>query len=105
LDTLQEPVLIYDEMQVIYANDAACRVLGGVEPGRLEGVRVQDFILPDLADISDARRAYVIEQGVELSNLLVKVRDLDGEPIVLRVDIRPLTFENRTAAMATLARP
>ena len=105
LDMLEEPILIYDDMQVLYANYAACRMLGGCENMKVQGMRVQDFILPDLAEISDVRRAYVLERGITLSNLMIKVRGLDGEPTVLRIDIRPITFEDSTAAMATLARP
>ena len=45
-----------------------------------------------------------MQQGVELRNLALKIRALNGEPIVLRVDIRPVPFEDSNAAMATLAR-
>ena len=105
LDAMPHPVLIYDDTQVLYANEAACRALGGIEPSLLQGMSVQNFILPDLAEVNNARRAYVMEQGVALNNLMLKIRGLDGHPMVLRVDIQPVSFENTTAAMATLAHP
>ena len=104
LDVLPDPIVIYDDTQVLYANDAACRLLGGAKEMQLQGRRVEAFVLPELAEVSTQRRAYVMEQGIELKNLIVKVRGLNGEPTVLRVDIRPISFESSTAAMATLAR-
>ena len=104
LDILPDPILIYDDSQVLYANAAACRLLGGAQTMQLQGRRVDAFILPELAEVSTQRRAYVMQQGVELKNLIVKIRGLNGEPTVLRVDIRPISFESSTAAIATLAR-
>ena len=103
LDALPDPVLIYTDTHVVYANRAACSMLGGSEALLLRGMRVEDFILPDLAEVNNARRAYVIDQGVELRDLTVKIRGLDGVPVVFHVDIRPISFDGTTAAMATLA--
>jgi PAS domain S-box-containing protein len=103
LDNLPHPVLIYDAEKILYANEAACQALCGACTSRLRGMGVDNFTLPDLADVNDARRSYVMDQGVALSNLMVKIRKLDGECAVLRVDIRPISFNGTTAALATLA--
>jgi len=102
LDNLPHPVLIYDDASVLYANDAAIAALGGRDLSELVGLSVANFILPDLADVSNARRSYVMDQGVALSNLMVKIRLLTGESVAIRVDIRPISFDGRTAALATL---
>ena len=104
LDALVEPVLLYDDCRILYANPAACRVLGGADCANIEGVSVDDFILPDLAEVNNARRAYVMQQGMALHDLVVKVRGLDGKPTVLHVDIRPIQCNGATVALATLAR-
>jgi PAS domain S-box-containing protein len=103
LDALPDPVLVYDDEQVLYANDAAKRLLGGAAPVDLQGMPVEKFILPDFAEISDSRRTYVMEQGVALTNLPVKIRGLDGSVRTLHVDIRPISFGGTSAALATLA--
>ena len=64
---------------------------------------VADFILPDMAEVNDQRREYVIKQGLELKDLAIKIRGLDGQPSVFKVDIRPISFGGTTAAMVTLA--
>jgi len=102
LDALPEPILIYDDEHVLYANEAASGFLGGSDAAPLIGADVSGFVSPDLHDISPARRAYVLKGGIHLRNLLVKVRGIDGEPIALRVNIQPIHFDGRTAAMATL---
>jgi PAS domain S-box-containing protein len=103
LDALPLPVLIYDDTHVLYANKAAHDVLGAKSSMRIQGMPVADFILPDLAEVNDQRRGYVMKHGVELKDLAVKIRGLDGEPTVLHVNIRPISFGGTTAAMATLA--
>jgi PAS domain S-box-containing protein len=103
LDALPLPVLIYDDTHVLYANRAAHEVLGADDSTRLQGMRVAEFILPALAEVNDQRRAYVMKHGVELKDLALKIRGLDGHPTVLQVDIRPISFSGETAAMATLA--
>jgi PAS domain S-box-containing protein len=104
LDALPEAVLIYDEERVLYANSAAARLLGGSSNAELDGLPVQGFILPDLAEVNNARRAMVLNQGIELRDLVVKVRGLDGSPVVLHVDITQIFFDGSSAAMATVAR-
>jgi PAS domain S-box-containing protein len=103
LDVLAEPVLIYDAQRVVYANEAACRLLRADELSSLIGMSVRGFILPELADINDARRAYVLEEEVQIDDLPMKIRGLDGAPLVLRVNVRPLRVGEAIVAMATLS--
>ncbi len=104
LDALPDPILVYDDTCVLYANEAARRALGGSGSTDLVGMPVQEFIFADLAEVNDSRRGYVMRDGVAFSNLPVKIRGLNGAPMTLHVDIRPITFRGQTAAMATLAR-
>lgn len=104
LDVMLEPVLIYDDARVLYANGAASELLHGSSETRLDGMALGELILPSLADVNNARRGYVLEQNLRFTGLDVKVRGLDGKPLALRVDIAPISFEGRVAAMATLAR-
>jgi PAS domain S-box-containing protein len=99
-----EPVVLYDDERILFANLAARRILGATAETELEGARLDDFVTPDLAEISEERRGYVVRNGLEFTDLPVKVRALDGRIMLMNVDIRPLTVGTKTVAMVTLSR-
>jgi PAS domain S-box-containing protein len=103
LEALPEPVMIYDEERVVFANRAAQRLLGADGPEDLDGVDVGTFLVPELADVSPERRRYVMRNRMEFSRLPIKVRTMDGRIAMLVVDIRPISFDGTTVAMVTLA--
>lgn len=103
LDALPLPVFVYDDREVLYTNDRASQILRAIKGSDLVGKDLDGFVLPGLEDVSAQRRRYVLNGGIHLRNLMIKVRGADGQPIELRVDIRQIRYEGRAAAMATLA--
>lgn len=67
LRALPEPVMIYDDDRVLFANAAAQRLLGASSADDLEGASVQSFLVPELADVSPQRRKYVMQDHVQLT--------------------------------------
>lgn len=104
LEALPKPVMLYDVDRVVFANAASWQMLGASAPGDVIGARLDQFLTPDSADASNERRQLVVSAGVELSNVRVKIRTLDGRTLTLNVDVRPLSFGDVTLAMVTLAR-
>jgi PAS domain S-box-containing protein len=104
LEALPQPVMVYDADRVVYANAASCEMLGARSPGDLIGVRLDQFLAPEFADASNERRQFVVSAGLELSELRVKIRTLDGQTLTMDVDVRPLPFDGVTFAMVSLAR-
>ena len=104
LDALDQPVMLYDDERIVFANVAAHDVLGASRPHELIGRSVESFLIPEMREVSDARRSYVLESGLTLTNLPIKVVRADGETVQLKVDIRPISYDGSTVAMVTLAR-
>jgi two-component system, sporulation sensor kinase A len=104
LEALPDPVMIYDDQSVLFANDAACRMLGAESPAHVIGLDLEGFLVPELAQASPERRRCVIEQRIELSGVPVKVNGVGGQVISVDVDIRPVCYDGRTVAMVTRAR-
>jgi PAS domain S-box-containing protein len=104
LEALPQPVMLYDADRVVYANAASCEMLGASVPEDVIGARLDQFLAPEFADASNERRQFVMSAGLELSNLRVKIRTLDGRTLTMDVDVRPLSFDAATYAMVTLAR-
>ena len=104
LEASPEPVMLYDQHRVVFANAAARLMLAARTPEDVLGVGLEVFLTPDFADASDERRSYVIGHKLKFTNLPVKLRALDGRTLHLRVDVRPVMFEDMTIAMVTIAR-
>ena len=104
LKVLPEPVVLYDDDHVLFANEAAARLLGASTPADLEGACLDGFVVPELTDVSHERRGYVMQDGLEFTGLPVKVCTLDGQIMPLRVDVRPISLDGMTVAMVTLTR-
>lgn len=104
LEALPTPVLVYNDDRVLYANPAAAKVLGSGMSSRVAGTPVAAFTIPELADINGQRRTFVLENGVPLRDLVVKIRGLDGATAILHVDIRRISCDDGSVAMATLSR-
>jgi PAS domain-containing protein len=103
LEALPQPVMLYDLDRVVYANAASRRMLGARTAGDVLGSSLDCFLDPDFADASNERREYVIGQGLEFTDLRVKIRTLDGRTLTMRVDVRPFSFDGKSYAMVTLA--
>jgi PAS domain S-box-containing protein len=103
LEALPQPVMLYDLDRVVYANAASRRMLGAHTAGDVLGMSLDGFLDPDFADASNERRGYVIGQGLEFTDLRVKIRTLDGRTLTMDVDVRPLSFDGTNYAMVTLA--
>lgn len=104
LDAVPVPVVVYDTREVIYLNAAACRLLGARTADEVTGLPVERFVLPEYSELSTSRRAFVMDRGVALMNVPVKVVTLSGEPSVMTVDIRPIAYNGTRVALATLSR-
>jgi len=103
-DALEDPVMLYDRERIVFANAAAHDALGASTPRELVGRNVEGFLPPEMREVSDARRSYIIDSGLTLTNLPVKVVRTDGEIVQFNVDIRPVSYNGSTVAMVTLAR-
>ena len=104
LDALPEPILLYNDARVVFANAAAHAALGAHKPGELIGQALETFLLPDLREVSEERRGWVLRDGVPVHNLQMKIVRNDGEVMLVAVDIRPICCDGVTVGMVTLAR-
>jgi len=102
LDALGLPILLHDYEQVLFANSAAAGILGAVPGADIAGSALDTFLVPELASVTKERRAYLLRDRVAFADLPIKMRTLDGRTIRLRVDARPVAFQDRTIGMVTL---
>ncbi len=102
MDTLDLPILLHDYDQILFTNAAAARILGAAPGADMAGLGLEAFIIPELASMTTERRAYLLRNHVAFADLPIKMRTLDGRTIRLRVDARPVRFQDRTFGVVTM---
>jgi len=100
LEALDLPVLIHDHDTILYANHAAVTLLG-VGDSEIVGRAITDFVHTDGRAAGAERRKLVMESGHEMNRLPIKLISLDGEPIYVTVDARPIEWSQGTAILVT----
>lgn len=103
LRVLPEPIVLCDNDHVLFANDAAQRLLGGSRAAGVKGAPCEVFFDPEYADVNAEQLRYVLNNLMEFTDYPVKVRTLDGVVLRLRADARPVSLDGVTLAMVTLA--
>jgi PAS domain-containing protein len=104
LDALSLPVLLHDDNHVLFANAAARQLLGPATASEIEGLSLDTFLVPELANVTVERRGYLLRNRLVFNDLPILMRALDGRTLHLRVDAQPITVGQSTIAMVTLAR-
>lgn len=104
LKVLPEPVMLCDDDHILFANEAAQRLLGGSRAAEVESAPCKDFFDPEYADVNAEQHGYVLHNLVKFTDFPLKVHTLDGQILRLRVDMRPVSFDGMTVVMVTLAR-
>jgi len=102
LRMLSQPVVLCDEAHVLFANEAAKRLLGGSKAAEVQGSPHARFFERE-ADVNAEQYANVLHNLVEFFDFPVKLRTLDDEILPLRVHMRPVSLNGTTVAMVTLA--
>jgi PAS domain S-box-containing protein len=103
LDAVGLPILVHDYDLIIFANSAAAEILGAGTGADIAGLSLDTFLVPELAGTTKQRRAFLLDSQVAFSDLPIKMRTLDGRTIHLRVDARPLAYQDSTIGVVTLA--
>jgi len=103
LRMLPEAIVLCDETHVLFANEAARRLLGGSRAAEVEGASYLRFLDHEYADTNAEQQAYVLHNLVEFVDFPVKVHTLDDEILRLRVGMRPVSLDGTTVAMVKLA--
>ncbi|TDT57257.1 PAS domain S-box-containing protein/diguanylate cyclase (GGDEF)-like protein [Fonticella tunisiensis] len=100
MDILPQPIVIYREGIIIYANPACVDVLGAEKPEELIGRHVYDFIHPDCAEVATAR----VQEALEGKYIGIKDQRLvrvDGKEIDVEIVSVNVIYEGQKAVMST----
>lgn len=95
IDSLPEPIVVYQDFVVVFANPAAYRLIGADEPGQFLGQDVFRFVHPE------DREAIALYGGIpstdESSANEVRIVRMDGEVIYVAFNAVRIDYEGRPA--------
>ena len=78
LAQLPDPVLVHDHEMIVYANQSALNALAATEDEQVVGMPVDHFTHPVSRASGAERRRLILEHGVKLRGITVRLRRCDG---------------------------
>ncbi len=103
LDALSRPTIICDADKILFANDAAVRLLRAPSIDDVVGRSISDLVHPDMSTPGHIRRTLIVECRQHLLGLPAKVISHDGTTIAALVDARPIEYEGVIAIVYSVA--
>ncbi len=97
-----EPLAVHDGKEFIFANAAAVQMLGAASEQDLLGKPLMNHVHPDSRDIVRERLRAGVEQGARLPLIEEKVLRLDGTPIDVEIQSRPIDFDGKQARLIAM---
>lgn len=95
------PILVHTDGRIVFANEAAVRIAGGVSTADLVGRNVMDFVHPDNSTLM-YERMQNIYSGKTVENRDVTLTTSDGRMVEVELLGAPVRFRGRPSAQVIL---
>ena len=100
LSALPDAVLVHCDLKIVFANDAAARMLGAAAPAELIGRDTFSFIHPDFLDATRKRVTQMVGQNLPTHPVREKRVRLDGSSVVVESLAIPVDWHGKRAILA-----
>lgn len=101
-DFSPEPIFVYKNDTIIFANTATAILLGHNYPDELIGCSIFDYVHPDSVEITKIRQRQMNMGEVKLPTIEQKYVRTDGKIIFVEVSSIPFVFKNLKAVQVVL---
>jgi PAS domain S-box-containing protein len=99
LIALDSPIIIHAQHEILFANEAAHRVLRAQSPNALIGNDVTAIVHPDGLEAGHERRKLVLESGQTLRDVPVKLRAIDGTTLYATCEAKRIEWGEDAAIL------
>jgi diguanylate cyclase (GGDEF)-like protein/PAS domain S-box-containing protein len=93
-----DAILVQQDGRFVFANEAACQLLGARAPDDITGKSVYDFIHPDYHALVRERLLY-LEGGEQVLSIEEKLVRMDGSEVDVEVNSSPFLHEGKHASL------
>jgi len=97
-----EAVIVHADGKLVYANNAAARMVGAADPQEMIGRSIGSFVRPDYWDRVKDRVRRVQEQGQAAPLTDLVLRRLDGQDINVETAAVPITIAGKVASLGVI---
>ncbi len=101
-DLVPDGFIVQDLGRVIFANPGAVRMLRAENLGALIGRNIFEILDPADRELALARSLRIQQEGIMPEPVRMEARRLDGSPLTLQVQGRPILFDGRQVALSVL---
>lgn len=102
IENSPEGIVIHRGGRLTYANPAALRLVGASDGKALIGKGVLDFVHPDYREIVSNRIKQVVEEGVQVPLLEIKILRVNGQTVDVEALSGPITYLGEPAVQAVM---
>jgi PAS domain S-box-containing protein len=99
IEASPDAVVVYSDYRIVFANEAAARLVGASGANELLGQAILNTVHPDYREIVQARANAGLEQGISAPPEEVKFVRLDGTVIDVEITAIAITFQGRPAVL------
>ncbi|HPS85577.1 MAG TPA: PAS domain S-box protein [Spirochaetota bacterium] len=96
---LPDGVVIHSDGKIVYANEAAHKIIHAEYPGQLIGFNVMDFVHPDYLELVSKRINNGVSKQLRGEPVEEIFKTLDGNSITVSVTAIPFTYSGKPAML------
>jgi PAS domain S-box-containing protein len=97
-----EPIAVYSDGRIVYANEAAARLVGASTPGAILGRQMADFIHIDSLEPVLERIRRLVEEHRPMEAIEDRLIRLDGAVVDVEMAALPISYEGGAAAQLVI---
>ena len=102
VDLCPDTVFVQSEGKFVLINSAGAKLLGAVNPRKLIGKRVLDFVHPDYREIVTSQMRQPTEEANEVPLVEQKLLRLDGTVVDVEAAAAPFSYEGKPATQVVI---
>lgn len=102
METLPLAVFVESNGKIVYANPALLTLLKASSPDQVIGMRLVEFVSPELYDTIEKRRRIMTEEKRIIPPLEMNVRCTDGTSVTVVTTPIPIVFQEQHAILTAL---
>ena len=97
VDWSPDAIAVHRAGKIVFANAAACKIVGASSAHEILGKNILDFVHPDFRQFATERARLVIEKNVEVPMVEETFLRLDGSAIYVEIQAKAITYEGEVA--------
>jgi diguanylate cyclase (GGDEF)-like protein/PAS domain S-box-containing protein len=102
IKTLPIAVFVHTQGKIVYVNPAFLTLYKASSPDEVIGMRLIDFVPPELFDTIEERRRIMTEENRILPPLELNLRCMDGTVVTVVSTSMPIVFQEQPSVLAAL---